>query len=193
MSPDARNFQPRYWRNANATRETFGAVLAGAGDEPFLRTGDLAFRDGAELFVTGRRKEVIIVDGRNHYPQDIEHTVEGISPLLRVGGGAAFAIDVEGRERVVIVHEVDIVKKPDAAALNADIRRAVAEVHDLSISAIILVRPGAVPKTSSGKTMRGACRELFDKGELVAYGAWCGAEALAPQMARLVVGADRAA
>ena len=136
---------------------TFRARLAAdPGDGPFLRTGDLGFVRDGELFVTGRLKDLIIVRGRNHYPQDIERTVERSHPDLRAGGGAAFAVDAGGEERLVVVQEVDRhgLRGLDAAEVDGAIRRAVAEEHEVAVHAVVLVRPVTLPKTSSGKIQR---------------------------------------
>jgi 8-amino-7-oxononanoate synthase/acyl carrier protein len=166
-----------YWNRPEASQETFGAMLSqpepappakgvakwrpNAG--PYLRTGDLGFFDEGELFVTGRLKDLIIIRGRNHYPQDIEHAVEEASPLVRAGSVAAFAVDVDGRERVVVVAEVERGRRDAAevaAAFDA-IRKRLATEHEVAVEAIVLVRPNSIPKTSSGKIQRHACKRQF--------------------------------
>ncbi len=160
-----------YWNNAEETARTFGARLLDTGEGPFLRTGDLGFIKDGEVFVTGRLKDLLIVRGRNHYPQDIERTVEGAHALLRVGGAAAFSVQVDGEEAVVVVQEVE----RQATALNIDemaaaIRSIVSEQHDLHVFAVVFIKPGTLPKTSSGKVQRRACRTLYMKGELPSLG-----------------------
>jgi acyl-CoA synthetase (AMP-forming)/AMP-acid ligase II len=165
-----------YWNRTDQTIETFGATLASTGDGPFLRTGDLGFVHGGELFIAGRLKDLIIVDGRNHYPQDIELTVEGSHPAFRAGCSAAFAVDVGGMERLVVVAEADVGARPDtgAAAEAGDLaniisraaRRAVAVDHDIELHEVVLLRSGAIPKTTSGKIRRRACREGWTAGSL---------------------------
>ena len=175
-----------YWNRADASAETFGAMLAqpeasvvgrAAGQPvskwrpnpgPYLRTGDLGFFDGGELFVTGRLKDLIIVRGRNHYPQDIEHAVEEATPLVRAGSIAAFAVEADGRERVVVVAELERGRRESAevAAAFEAIRRRLATEHELAVEAIVLVRPNSVPKTSSGKIQRHACKRQFLDGTL---------------------------
>jgi acyl-CoA synthetase (AMP-forming)/AMP-acid ligase II/acyl carrier protein len=155
-----------YWDWPEETEETFQAYLADNGEGPFLRTGDLGFLKDGELYVTGRLKDLIIIRGLNHYPQDIELTVDQSNPFLRVGCGAAFSIEVEGEERLVVVQELGRRQPPDAAAVIADIRRAIAEQHELQTHAVVLVRFGCVNKTSSGKIQRRACRAAFLAGEL---------------------------
>ncbi len=157
-----------YWNQAAESERSFGARLAGKYEAgPFLRTGDLGFLHAGELFVTGRIKDLIIIRGRNHYPQDIELTVERSHPALRSGSGAAVAVDVGGEERLVIVQEVERQRRTvDIETVAGAIRQAVAQQHDLHVYAIALLRPGSIPKTSSGKIQRHACRTGFLNGTL---------------------------
>ena len=171
-----------YWNRPDATEESFRAMLAAPDSQsrtqsvkkwqpnpgPYLRTGDLGFFDNGELFVTGRLKDLIIVRGRNHYPQDIEHTVEAASPLVRAGSVAAFSVDVDGRERVVVVAELERGQRDSgeiAASFDA-IRKALAIEHEVALEAIVMVRPNSIAKTSSGKIQRHACRRQFLEGTL---------------------------
>ena len=171
-----------YWNRADASAETFGAMLAQPhqlsseqpvatwrpNPGPYLRTGDLGFFDNGELFVAGRLKDLIIIRGRNYYPQDIEHAVEEASTLVRAGSIAAFAVDVDGRERVAVVAEVERGRREPAeiAAAFEAIRKRLATEHELAVEAIVLVRPNSVPKTSSGKIQRHACKRQFIDGTL---------------------------
>ena len=161
-----------YWNQPEDTERTFHAYLADTGEGPFLRTGDLGFLKDGELFVTGRLKDLIIIDGYNHYPQDIELTVEQSYPALRPGCCAAFSVDVAGQERLVIAAEVERrylprrVQSLDTKEIVQAIRRAVAEYHELSVYAVSLLKPGAIPKTSSGKIQRHVCRTNFLAGSL---------------------------
>ena len=171
-----------YWNRGDASAATFGAMLAQSDQSspdqavttwqpnpgPYLRTGDLGFFDNGELFVAGRLKDLIIIRGRNHYPQDIEHAVEEASTLVRAGSIAAFAVDVDGRERVAVVAEVERGKREPAevAAAFEAIRKRLATEHELAVEAIVLVRPNSVPKTSSGKIQRHACKRQFLDGTL---------------------------
>jgi acyl-CoA synthetase (AMP-forming)/AMP-acid ligase II len=152
-----------YWHKPEATHETFNAYLADSQEGPFLRTGDLGFLHAGELFITGRIKDVIIIRGQNHYPQDIELTVERSHPALRLGGGAAFSVEMKGAERLVIVQEVErsYLKKLETQAVVGNIRQSVAAQHDLQVYAAILVKTGSIPKTSSGKIRRHACKAEF--------------------------------
>jgi acyl-CoA synthetase (AMP-forming)/AMP-acid ligase II len=161
-----------YWGNPCATEETFHARLSSpdGGDgsgETFLRTGDLGVFHEGELFVTGRLKDLIIVDGRNYYPQDIEWTVERSHPALRPGGAAAFALERGEGEGVVVVQEVErSALRGDAEEIRRAIRAAVALEHDLPLLDMQMLRPGAVPRTSSGKLQRSLCRTLYLSGQL---------------------------
>ena len=140
---------------------------------PFLRTGDLGFILRKQLFVTGRLKNLIIIRGRNHYPEDIEQTISSTYEGLRVGCCAAFSIEVEDQDQLVVVQEVEPRKRDlDAGAAIAAIRSAIAIRHELEVYAVVLVKAGSVPKTSSGKTRRAACREQYLCGELEILAAW---------------------
>ncbi|WP_437287312.1 amino acid adenylation domain-containing protein [Sorangium sp. So ce406] len=156
-----------YWERPEDTAATFEARLS-TGEGPFLRTGDLGFFSRGELYVTGRLKDLIIVRGRNIYPQDIELTAEESHPGLRAGGGAAFSVDVDGEERVVVVQELGrrAPASTDPAELGAAIERAVADRHEIAVHAVVLIKPGSLPRTTSGKVQRRACRARFLDGSL---------------------------
>jgi len=155
-----------YWKKPVETEATFHAYIADTREGPFLRTGDLGFLLGGELFVTGRLKDVIIIRGVNHYPQDIELTVQNSHPALRPGCGAAFSVESGGEERLVVVQEVEIRKQANQNETIDSIRRAITESHELQVYAAVLVKPGTIPKTSSGKIQRSACRKEFLEGKL---------------------------
>src|SRR5262249_34992142 len=126
-----------YWNRSEETAETFGARLADRDDGPYLRTGDLGFVQDGELFVTGRLKDMIIIRGSNHYPQDIEKTVEASHPALQSSGAAAFSVDVEGEEQLVVVAEVERQSRnADVAEVTGAIKQALAEHHELSVHAV---------------------------------------------------------
>ncbi|OJT19471.1 AMP-dependent synthetase [Archangium sp. Cb G35] len=163
-----------YWNRPQQTEESFRARLADTGEGPFLRTGDLGFFRGEELVITGRLKDVIIIRGRNHYPQDIEQTVEECHPALKASGGAAFCVEVEDEERLVILQEVErsYLRNLDVADVTASIRQAVAEQHELHVHAVVLIKTSSILKTSSGKIQRQACRKAFLEGTLSAVGQW---------------------
>ncbi|MEO6809431.1 MAG: amino acid adenylation domain-containing protein, partial [Isosphaeraceae bacterium] len=175
-----------YWERPEETERTFHATLADTGDGPFLRTGDLGFLRDGELTVTGRLKDLIIVRGRNVYPQDVEWTVAQSHALLRPEGGAAFSVEVGGEERLVIVHEVErLGKKVNPDEVLSAIRRAVAEQHELDVYAVRLIRALSLPKTSSGKVQRHACRNGFLAETLDVVGSWTRAvEGQAPSLLR---------
>ncbi len=155
-----------YWQRPDETEETFRATIADTGAGPFLRTGDLGFVKDGELFVVGRVKDVIIIRGTNHHPQDIEWTVQAAHSALRAENGAAFSVVVDGEEKLVIAQEVE---REHAATLRAEevarvVRHAVVESHDLDPLALLLLARGSIPKTASGKIQRQACREFYTHG-----------------------------
>ena len=191
-----------YWQQPQKTEHTFNAYTADTQEGPFLRTGDLGFvREDGELFITGRLKDLIIVRGRNHYPQDIELTVEKSNSAIRPGCGAAFAVEINGQEKLVVVAEVEryffkklkpvtrkyqgiqlqiksrqenidsssefeLARSRDCHDVFNSIQQAVAKHHGLKLDAIHLLRMGSIPKTSSGKIRRSACRNKFLEGTL---------------------------
>lgn len=163
-----------YWQRSDATQETFGAHLKPTGEGPYLRTGDLGFMKDDELYITGRIKDLIIIRGTNHYPQDIEWTVQQIDPVLRPDYGASFAVIEEGEERLIVVQEVERQHQQSLAAeeLITEIRQAISEAHELQVYAIALVKSGNVLKTSSGKIQRRGCRERFLSGQLEVLADW---------------------
>jgi acyl-CoA synthetase (AMP-forming)/AMP-acid ligase II len=168
------NVARRYFRNEAATVSGLHARIADEDDASWLRTGDLGFLDDTgELFVTGRIKELIIIRGINHYPQDIEQTVQRLHPSLRQNGGAAFSVrDDNGEEALAIVQEIERTErnKIDAEELKGLIREAVTDQHELFARHIELIRPGALPKTTSGKIQRGLARKLWLEGRLDVLG-----------------------
>ncbi len=180
-----------YWGRPGETAQGFQAFLADSGAGPFLRTGDLGFVQGGELFVTGRLKDLIIIRGRNAYPQDIELTVERCHPALRLGCGAAFAVEVDGEERLVIVQELEHRHQhPDVEQVAAAVRQVVAEQHEIHVYAVALLKTGGIPKTSSGKIQRHACRAGFLSGTLELVGRSLLSEAAAPSAADELTGAE---
>jgi acyl transferase domain-containing protein/acyl-CoA synthetase (AMP-forming)/AMP-acid ligase II/pimeloyl-ACP methyl ester carboxylesterase len=162
-----------YWRNRELTETIFQACLA-TGEKPWLRTGDLGFLQAGELFVTGRLKDLIIIRGRNYYPQDIELTVDNAHPAVRAGNSAAFAIEIQGEEKLVIVQEIErsYLRKLNVEAVTKSIRKAIIEQHELNPYAVILLKTGSIPKTSSGKIQRHACKAGFLEGSLQIVGEW---------------------
>ena len=166
-----------YWGKTEETTQNFQATLAESSSGPFLRTGDLGFLANGELFVTGRLKDVIIINGRNYYPQDLERSVEQSHSLVRPNCSASFSVEVDGEERLVILAEVErhyrenrwadtlsengATQSSKVKAVIQSIRRAVSQHHDLQVYAIALLKPGGIPKTSSGKIQRHVCRASF--------------------------------
>jgi amino acid adenylation domain-containing protein/natural product biosynthesis luciferase-like monooxygenase protein len=155
-----------YWDDAAKTAEVFGATLASDGSSGYLRTGDLAFLHDGEIFVCGRLKDLIIVRGKNYYPQDIERAAESSSRALRQGGAAAFSVQVDGEERVVLAAEIVRADGLEAETVFGAVRRGVSEDSSLHLHAVVLVRPGSIPKTSSGKIQRHAARAAYLDGTL---------------------------
>ncbi len=152
-----------YWNQAEATATTFRARIVGDEETDYLRTGDLGFLRAGELFVSGRCKDVIIIRGRNLYPQDIEHTVQRAHPHFELNGSTAFSVEFEGEEHLVVVQEVQrahrrTIKKQKA--IDA-IRVAVTSEYDVQAYDIVLCNVGTVPKASSGKLQRGTCRAAY--------------------------------
>jgi acyl-CoA synthetase (AMP-forming)/AMP-acid ligase II len=155
-----------YWNSVPLTEAVFGARTAD-GNGPYLRTGDLGFVLAGELYVCGRIKDLIIAFGKNHYPQDIEQTVHAVLPELRVGGVVAFSVPKDEAEALVIVVEA---AAPTLKALGEELttrlRAAVLQEHQLAVHDVVLARPGAIRRTTSGKLARALCRRdyLSDNG-----------------------------
>jgi acyl-CoA synthetase (AMP-forming)/AMP-acid ligase II len=163
---DGPNVARAYWQNAEATKTGLNAEIPGEDDGArWLRTGDLGFLDASgELFITGRSKDLIIIRGINHYPQDIEHTVQTLHPALRQNCGAAFSIsDERGEETLVIVQEIERTERNriDPDEMKGLIREGVTDQHELFARHIVLIRPGTLPKTTSGKIQRSLTRKLW--------------------------------
>jgi acyl-CoA synthetase (AMP-forming)/AMP-acid ligase II len=170
-----------YWRRPEETAEVFQAYLA-TGEGPFLHTGDLGVFQDENLFITGRSKDLIILSGRNLYPQDIELTVEQAHPAIRAGCCVVFSYEREGEERLVILAEInhrylspaDVSGETEPAQLNMQeiirsVRKAVTEKHEVRAHEVVLLKIGGILKTSSGKLQRRACRQAFLQGTLKAW------------------------
>jgi acyl-CoA synthetase (AMP-forming)/AMP-acid ligase II/acyl carrier protein len=167
-----RSIAAGYYGCPEATRAAFGGTLIN-GEGPFLRTGDIGFLRGGRLFVTGRLKDLIILRGRNYFPEDIEHSVAGAHPTFRIGYTAAFSVDFDDRERLVVIQEIKPRERDlDAEAALWGIRRVIATEFELEVYAIVLVKAGEIPKTSSGKTQRSVCRERYLSGQLTVIAQW---------------------
>ncbi|HYD78841.1 MAG TPA: non-ribosomal peptide synthase/polyketide synthase [Paucimonas sp.] len=156
-----------YWRNPKASEAAYAARLEGDA-KPWLRTGDLGFRHEGQLYIAGRLKDVIILRGQNIYPQDIEQTVEAAVPEVRKGRVAAFPVEIDGQEGIGVAAELPraVLKKLDSSAIFRAIHRAIAFDHQEPASVILLLPPGELPKTSSGKLQRAACRLGWLDGSL---------------------------
>ncbi len=179
-----------YWKRKEETEKSFQAYLSDTGEGPFLRTGDLGFLKDDELYVTGRLKDLIIIRGSNYYPQDIERIVEESHPTVRANASAAFSLDIDGEERLIIVAEVErrsgrkLQQTPESEKTEyrshasdyeevvAQIRQAVTEYYEIQVYAVVLIRFMSIPKTSSGKIQRHACRAGFLDGTLDVVTEW---------------------
>jgi amino acid adenylation domain-containing protein len=159
-----------YWNDPAATAAQFGARIAGEADDAYLRTGDCGFMYGGELFVTGRLKDMIVVHGRNHAPDDIEQTIQDADLALRRGTGAVFQTGAEDGARLVAVQEAP--REVDAAALFAAINQAVTARHGIALDAIRLLRIGSLPRTRTGKIARGAVRTGAAAATLHEHAVW---------------------
>jgi acyl-CoA synthetase (AMP-forming)/AMP-acid ligase II/acyl carrier protein len=160
-----------YWNRSEETSEYFSVLLnQAAGGEVnrlFLRTGDLGFLHQQELFITGRIKDLIIIRGRNYYPQDLELTAERTYRGLRPGRSAAFFIESSGEERVVLVQEAESAAPvADLQGVMEKIRSAISQEYELALHEVVLIKAGTIPKTSSGKIQRQACKAKYLKAEL---------------------------
>lgn len=151
-----------YWNRPLETAGTFQTSLPGIEHQEFLRTGDLGFFQNGELFVCGREKDLILIAGRNHFPEDIERNVEADDDAIRAS--AAFSMDIEGQERLIIAVEIDRLSTLDEAqkmAVISRIKSKVATCHDLRIHDVLLHRVGGLPRTTSGKIQRAECRRNY--------------------------------
>jgi amino acid adenylation domain-containing protein len=155
-----------YWKKEEETKRTFNAYIGDDGDGPFLRTGDLGFINDGELYVTGRVKDLIIIRGKNHYPHDIELTVENSHEALQPGSGAAFSIEIDGAERLVIIQEVKrTYRNPNVEEIGQAVRTAVFEAHEIQVYALVLIPMMSLPKTTSGKIQRQLSKKKYLNNE----------------------------
>ncbi|HEX5739234.1 MAG TPA: amino acid adenylation domain-containing protein [Hydrogenophaga sp.] len=158
-----------YWNKAEASEALFRAALAAEADnsQTYLRTGDLGFLSQGELFIAGRYKDLIVVNGRNIYPQDLEHTAHTAHPAVRLGGVMAVAIDKGLRETVVLLLECTRRQPPEVVRTVIDeVRKQIAIEHELDLLEVVPLPPGALPRTSSGKPQRSAARDMYQQGAL---------------------------
>ncbi|MFG1796230.1 AMP-binding protein [Nocardia sp. NPDC049149] len=162
---------PRYWGKHDDSARTFGARFAG-GETRWLRTGDLGFVDDGELFVNGRLKNMMIVNGVNYYLEDIEATAVGSAEALRAGGVLAFGVGEAAQERLALVAEYRADGQVAPHQLAATMRDAVARRHGIAPITVVLIVQGAVPRTTSGKLRRQECRSEFLAGRLPEIYRW---------------------
>lgn len=181
-----------YWEKPAQSEATFRCRTAD-GDGPFLRTGDLGFLEGGGLFITGRLKDLIIIRGENHYPQDIEATVSECHPALEPQRCAAFAIDGDDGEQLIVVQEVKrtALRKLDAEDVFRAIRGAVSRGHSLHTGGIVLVRPATLQRTSSGKVQRKLCALAYCNETLTQVAAWSAPAPGSTRDSRLPIELDR--
>ncbi|ELR96358.1 fatty acyl-AMP ligase [Gloeocapsa sp. PCC 73106] len=163
-----------YWQRTEATQETFVAYLADTEEGPFLRTGDLGFIKDGELYISSRLKDLIIIGGQNHYPHDLEWTVEQSHPSLRPNNNAAFSITVDGEEKLVIAQELErgSLQKGEETEICQVIRKLIAENHEISVYAILLLSRGSLPKTASGKIQRSLCGQFLQQDNSNVIASW---------------------
>jgi acyl-CoA synthetase (AMP-forming)/AMP-acid ligase II len=162
-----------YWQRPDVTEAKFGGTLAAFPGESFLRSGDLGFVRDGQVFVLGRIDDMIVVDGRNHYPQDIELTVDECHEAVEPGRAAAFAYQEDGRTRLAIIAEsrrrVQIGSSDRVREVTEAIRGAVSTEHQIAVSAVVLLKPGGLPRTTSGKVQRSRARVQFLANELKSW------------------------
>jgi fatty acid CoA ligase FadD21 len=163
------NVAAGYWSRPPEKQQCFGATLVdaspGTPDDPWLRTGDLGFISEGELFIVGRIKDLLIIRGRNHYPEDIEATVHEITR----GRVAAISVSLDSTEKLVTV--IELKKRGDSEAMNwlsgvkSDVTSAISNAHGLNVGDLVLVPPGSIPTTTSGKIRRAACVEQYSQNQ----------------------------
>ncbi|MTH95128.1 fatty acyl-AMP ligase, partial [Roseibium sp. RKSG952] len=187
-----------YWNKPEATEEVFRARLAGDDSgRTWLRTGDLGAIEGGELYVLGRIKEMVIVRGQNHYAMDLEITANDSDPLLGHDCTIAFGIDHDGDEQLVLVHELSrsSLRRFDPNSLAKAMRRAVLELHEIDVAAIVFILPATLPRTTSGKLQRAKARQQFEDGTLAEVARWEAAGDVSvltdPGVIRRLAGFDR--
>ncbi len=163
-----------YWNKPEATKETFHAYIEGTDDGPWLRTGDLGFIHEGQLYVSGRLKDLIIIRGSNFSPNDIEHSVENCHEALRKNASAAFSMDIDDEEKLIIIQEIEraYMRNFDEDEIFENIRNAVFADHGIQPDIILLTRMGGIKKTSSGKTQRFAMRAVWKNKELDVLAEW---------------------
>lgn len=160
------NVAQGYWNRPLDTESTFQAKMCNSNKATFLRSGDLGFIDKGELFVTGRLKNMVIIDGKNYYPHDIERTVEKSHPAIQSGGCAVFSFEKSGNEFLVVLVEIRRNFILNEMEILKDIRKAISEDYELPIFDIKLNFPGSIPRTTSGKIRHFLCKKNYLEGTL---------------------------
>lgn len=176
-----------YWNLPEMSDRTFCAHLE-SGEGPFLRTGDLGFLHDGNLFITGRLNDVLVFWGLNHYPQHIEQTVTDCHPGFRANGAAAFSVEVKGSQRLVVAQEVErqFCNKLTLDEVVEPLRWQVFQEHFIDLYGVVLLKPGGLPRTSSGKIQRQRCREQFIAGDLESLAEWRSPHPEAQNMTALI-------
>jgi len=176
-----------YWNNPEASAKDFQAFTS-TGEGPFLRTGDLGFLLDDYLYISSRCKDLIIINGKNFYPQDIERSAEAGHTALRPGCSAAFSVENNGTEQLVVLCEIDPAKggEADFPAIMAAVRAKVFEQQSASVARIALYAPNTLFKTSSGKIQRRSCNAAFTAGKLSALCQWDAPQASAAPAAAVL-------
>ena len=167
-----------YWNRPDESSQVFHGLAKNNEGDPnngrYLRTGDLGFINDGELYVTGRLKDLMIIRGRNIYPQDVESSFQAAHKDLRPGYGSVFSIDVEGEERVVAVQEIESSASGPAKDIFDAAFAAVSTEHELQLYAMVLLKKGELPITSSGKVQRRQARSQYLAGKLDVVASWKG-------------------
>lgn len=163
-----------YWNKPSFSDSVFRARIKGDDSKTWMRTGDMGMMWDNELFVTGRIKELIIVAGRNHYPQDIEVSLQSSNPLYRKGCGAAFSVVDHGKEQLVVMQEVagNGLQPQDFHQLALQGARAIATRHGISPKSLLFIQAGTLPKTSSGKIQRAEAKKIYETGNFTTLYTW---------------------
>ena len=163
-----------YWEKPEANAVVFNGTISSSGENGFLRTGDMGIVLDGHLYVTGRLKDMLIVRGRNFYPEDIEHSLEGCHKALRLNNCAAFSVDGENRENVILVQEVyeEIIQQVDAEEVVDAMRKRITESYNIETDAICLISSRKLPKTTSGKIQRQECKRMYLASEFNVLHVW---------------------
>ncbi len=163
-----------YWNNNEETRLSFNLTLNGSSDKKYLRSGDLGFLKDGELYITGRLKDLIIIRGKNHYPEDLEFNIQNSIAELKTNSGAAFTITHNSVEKLVIAQEIErtAIRSIDYSKLFSRIREVISDNHEIDVFSIVILKPGSIPMTSSGKIQRRKTKYQYLKNELSVIENW---------------------